>query len=252
MNLQIPGIRTWTSLGGIISQPTTSLLKFPTRLPLSSAIQGQHPGRAASGSLWLVHSAGLQGHTRSAPRQALCQQDSPTLLGRLRVYTEVFHSLFFCDQLHEARGEMLFNSFTDKIQKGSPVSLRQHIQKAVKWSSEACLSTPSQHTFCCLHDTLGEGGQQSVIFSKESYSGKLYSYFTSLLLTHEPTTRPHSTITHTHTHTFLIQHHTQALIHSQNQKWEGQWGSSNLGDPNLFLCPGPLCSLVKLLSVFQE
>lgn len=86
-------------------------MKFPTRLPLSSAIPGQHPVRAASGSLWLVHSARLQGHTRSAPRRALCQQDSPTLLGRLRVYPEVFHSLFFCDQLHEARGEMLFNSF---------------------------------------------------------------------------------------------------------------------------------------------
>ena len=113
-------------------------------------------------SLSLVHSAGLQGHTRAAPRRALCQQDSLMLLGRFRVYREVFHSLFLSSVINRMRQEERCYStpFTDKIQKGSPMSLRPHIQKAVKWSSDACLPAPSPHTFCCLNDTLGEGGQK--------------------------------------------------------------------------------------------
>ena len=84
------------------------------------------------------------------------------LLARFRVYREVFHSLFLSSVINCMRQEERCYStpFTDKIQKGSPMSLRPHIQKAVKWSSDACLSAPSQPTFCCLNDTLDEGGQK--------------------------------------------------------------------------------------------
>ena len=143
------------------------------------------------------------------------------LLGRFRVYREVFHSLFLSSVINRMKQEERCYStpFTDKIQKGSPMSLRPHIQKAVKWSSDACLPASSPHTFCCLNDILGEGGQK-VSSSVRTTQWKTLQLFHFIPLDpwaiYKATPCRH-THTHTHTHTLLIQHHTQALTHSQTE-----------------------------------
>ena len=55
---------------------------------------------------------------------------------------------------------MLFNSFYRQDTEGFTNELKATHSESSQVSSDACLPAPSPHTFCCLNDTLGEGGQK--------------------------------------------------------------------------------------------
>lgn len=165
-----------------------------------------------------------------------------------------FHSLSHFittrHQSHGTRGEIPFISPYQWDTEGLTVKIRPQIQKAAKWRSDAVPSGSKCITFWCLHATLGEGGQQSVIVSKESCNGKIYIYFTSSLLTHQPFVYKVTPCCHTHIPNTASHPRPHALT-DRIKDWEGLDRVPPILKFLAFFVPWThFCSLMKLLNFF--